>query len=152
IDGDRAEKGQIRGLIKPDELFALAVEVHGDTMRVLINGRTTSSLNFAQDAHPAGAIGLHIARGTVRVTKFEVAEEAAAPPLAIAGEFVPLYSGKDLAGWQAHDKYPGKWRVENGILTGDGPNAGILHSTRADFQDFHLRAEARFDVPPDSSS
>ncbi|HVX60946.1 MAG TPA: family 16 glycoside hydrolase, partial [Pirellulales bacterium] len=55
--------------------------------------------------------------------------------------FLPLFNGKDLTGWKPHSSQPGKWRVENGVLIGDGPGASYLYSERGDYKDFHLRAE-----------
>lgn len=64
-------------------------------------------------------------------------------PIVPAEGFVPLFNGKDLTGWQPHTNQPGEWRVENGILTGKSKGGGFLFTTRNDFKDFHLRAEAR---------
>jgi serine/threonine protein kinase len=58
-------------------------------------------------------------------------------------EFVPLFNGRDLSGWRTHTTQPGKWRVENGILIGSGTIISHLYSERQDYDDFHLRAEAR---------
>jgi formylglycine-generating enzyme required for sulfatase activity/serine/threonine protein kinase len=68
---------------------------------------------------------------------------AAAP--ADAG-FVPLFNGKDKTGWQTHPSLPDNWRVVPGangnVLTCSGPTSHLF-SERGDYQDFHLRAEAR---------
>jgi serine/threonine protein kinase len=61
------------------------------------------------------------------------------------GAFRPLFNGKDLGGWKQHPKQQGHWIVENGILTCPGPAPSHLYTDRDDFQDFHLRVEARFD-------
>jgi hypothetical protein len=57
--------------------------------------------------------------------------------------FVPLFNAKDLTGWKTHPSQPGNWRVENGVLIGSGGFVSHLYTERADYQDFHLRMEAR---------
>ena len=72
----------------------------------------------------------------LEVRKVEIAEfkpAAEPPPVGAGGEFAPLFNGKDLAGWQAHAKRPGNWRVENGILIGSAPVGGSLYSARDDY-------------------
>ncbi len=59
--------------------------------------------------------------------------------------FVPLFNGKDLAGWKKHTKEAGNWRVEDGAIVGSGPGKSYLYSERADIADFHLRMEASVD-------
>jgi hypothetical protein len=63
--------------------------------------------------------------------------------------FVPLFNGKDLSGWQTHDKQPGDWYVEDGALTCRGRQSHLF-SERGDFENFHLRAEVR--ISPGSNS
>jgi WD40 repeat protein len=151
LNGTKFESGQQRVKVKAGEAIALEIQVRDDSIRISTNGKATAAMPVPP-GYPPGAIGLHLAKGTVRVKKFEVAEEPAAiakegvpaEPLPIAkAEFVPLFNGKDLAGWQPHAKRPGNWRVENGVLTGSAPVGGALYTTRGDYQDFHLRAEAR---------
>jgi WD40 repeat protein len=60
-------------------------------------------------------------------------------------DFVPLFNGKDLTGWNQDEKQRGNWRVVNHILTGgSGPAPSHLYTVRGDYKDFHLRVEARF--------
>jgi serine/threonine protein kinase/formylglycine-generating enzyme required for sulfatase activity len=76
---------------------------------------------------------------------------AAANPAQSDDGFVPLFNGKDKAGWQTHPSQPGNWRVENGILIGSGSEKNQpyisershLYTERGDFKNFHLRVEAR---------
>jgi hypothetical protein len=58
-------------------------------------------------------------------------------------DFVPLFNGKDLAGWKTHPSQPGNWRVENGVLIGSGQSHGDLYCEKGTYTDFHLRVEAR---------
>jgi Domain of Unknown Function (DUF1080) len=55
--------------------------------------------------------------------------------------WVQLFNGKDLTGWKSHEKNPGEWKVEDGILVGSGP-ASHLFSERGDYENFHFRIEA----------
>jgi len=65
-------------------------------------------------------------------------------PAPVADGWIALFNGKDLTGWQPHPEQPGNWRVEDGQLVGSGPGAvSHLFSDRGDYEDFHLRAEAR---------
>jgi len=87
---------------------------------------------------------------------------AAASCLAAPNEngFTPLFDGRTLAGWEAHEGFsaarkesPGsKWRVEDGCLVG-APDAagrgGFLWVNRA-FRDFVFRTEVKLDYPIDS--
>jgi serine/threonine protein kinase len=63
-----------------------------------------------------------------------------------ANGFVAIFNGKDKTGWQTHPSLPDNWRVVPGtkgnILTSSGPTSHLF-SQRGDYQDFHLRAEAR---------
>ena len=71
---------------------------------------------------------------------------APTPSAAIAATpdgFVPLFNGRDLAGWKTHPSQPGNWRVEKGLLVGSGAAASHLYSERDNFANFHLRAEVR---------
>ncbi len=45
-----------------------------------------------------------------------------------ADSFVPLFNGRDLAGWKTHPSQPGNWRVENGVLIGSGSDASHLYT------------------------
>jgi serine/threonine protein kinase/tetratricopeptide (TPR) repeat protein len=56
--------------------------------------------------------------------------------------FQPLFNGKDLTGWKTYSTHPGDWFVEDGTLVGrNGPSH--LFTERGDFEDFHLRVEAK---------
>jgi hypothetical protein len=65
--------------------------------------------------------------------------------------WVPLFNGKDLAGWKLGPQQPGNWTVDKGILIGKGPfPVSHLFTERGDFQDFHLRAEAKINLAGNS--
>jgi hypothetical protein len=56
-------------------------------------------------------------------------------------QFLPLFNGKDLTGWQTHASHPGKWGVLNGAIVGSG--RGYLYTVKDDFENFHVRIRAR---------
>jgi serine/threonine protein kinase len=58
-------------------------------------------------------------------------------------DWISLFNGRDLTGWQRLPGESGNWRVENGVLKGGGGGNTNLFSQRGDFRDFHLRAEGR---------
>ena len=61
------------------------------------------------------------------------------------GEWVPLLNGKDLSGWETGGNDNATWTYEGSALVGrsnTGP-AGVLLSRRTDYENFHLRMEAR---------
>jgi Domain of Unknown Function (DUF1080) len=55
--------------------------------------------------------------------------------------WTPLFNGKDLKGWKTHPDNPGEWKVEEGLLIGEGP-VSHLFSERGDYENFHYRIEA----------
>ena len=63
------------------------------------------------------------------------------------GEWVALFDGKTLQGWESWDR-KGKadlaknWKVEDGAIYGFGEVAHLF-SERGDYRDFHLRAEIK---------
>jgi hypothetical protein len=56
--------------------------------------------------------------------------------------FVPLFNGRDLAGWKEYQSKPGNWTVEGGLLVCQGKGGGWLGTTR-DYADFEVRLEYR---------
>jgi len=83
----------------------------------------------------------------VRFRKIEIKELAPGskkPEKTAEPGWIPLFNGKDLAGWKKHQPkrspfwYDGSWQVKDGILVG---TAGNLFSTGGDYDNFHLRFE-----------
>ena len=66
-------------------------------------------------------------------------------PPSVSDGFTPLFNGVDLTGWKTAPEGGTDWRVENGILVGQGGGVpfGDLYTQRDDFADFHLRCEMR---------
>jgi uncharacterized protein (TIGR03067 family) len=63
----------------------------------------------------------------------------------LPGDWVPLFNGKDLAGWKPlRSGTASNWRVANGVLTGAGPVSPThLMTERGEYENFHVRAEVR---------
>lgn len=59
-----------------------------------------------------------------------------------AGDFVPLFNGKDLSGWKVTGGKAEVWRVENGLLVANGSGGGWL-LTEKEYRDFILELEFR---------
>src|SRR5262249_3304870 len=57
--------------------------------------------------------------------------------------WVQLFNGKDLTGWKTHPKTPGRWEVNDGVLSGRGKDVSHLFSERGDYTNFHYRLEAK---------
>lgn len=68
------------------------------------------------------------------------------PAHAQSGAWVPMFNGRDLAGWDRIGA--ANWRVEDGALVADR-GAGFLVSQR-DYRDFQLRAEFFADASTNS--
>jgi serine/threonine protein kinase len=60
-----------------------------------------------------------------------------------ADGWISLFNGRDLTGWKTHPRFPGQWRVENGVLLGPGGKTSFLFTEHGNFGDVHLRVEAR---------
>jgi hypothetical protein len=56
--------------------------------------------------------------------------------------FVPLFNGKDLAGWKKYDTRDENWSVQDGIIVCNGKGGGWLGTDR-EYSDFVLRLEYR---------
>ncbi|MBX7106423.1 MAG: DUF1080 domain-containing protein [Gemmataceae bacterium] len=63
--------------------------------------------------------------------------------------WVQLFNGKDLSGWKVHPDLRGHWEVKDGVLVGSR-SQGFLFTERGDYQNFHLRAEAKINLGGDS--
>jgi hypothetical protein len=59
-----------------------------------------------------------------------------------ADDFVPLFNGKDLAGWKQYEGKPGGWEVADGLLICTGKGGGWL-GTERDYANFVVRLEYR---------
>jgi hypothetical protein len=62
--------------------------------------------------------------------------------------FVPLFNGKDLAGWKVDDAAREHWKVVDGVIMYDGKNKTIW--TEKEFADFILKVDWRLPAKGDS--
>ena len=142
--------------VKAGEWFTLELIAEGERLRVLVNGKESADFVDGERNFTSGHIALRqgpackLEFRKIEIKELEAQIAAPAPPPPPPpepppgkGGFAALFNGKDLTGWQPHPKRPGNWRVENGVLIGSAPGGGSLYSVRGDYQDFHLRAEAR---------
>ncbi len=67
-------------------------------------------------------------------------------------EWTPLFNGKDLTGWKASGgaAKATTWTVRDGVIHGEGKDAGYLYTEAGDYENFHLRAEARINAAGNS--
>lgn len=65
-----------------------------------------------------------------------------------AGDWTPLFNGKDLSGWEAVGD-PSIWSVKDGVIRCSGKSHGWL-STKAQYDNFELQLE--FKIPPGGNS
>jgi hypothetical protein len=134
--------------------FPLEIIVTGNRVRVLIAGKSAVDYTNINDAFTIGRLGLRCQRGgsEVRFRNVEIKElppPAEPPPLPDVAHdakgFVPLFNGKDLTGWKVFPEGADNWEVKDGILTCRRGLKNFLFTERDDYQDFHLRVEARID-------
>jgi hypothetical protein len=70
-------------------------------------------------------------------------------PRAQAGDWKPLFNGKDLTGWKAIDGPQETWKAEDGMLVCTG-GGGAWLSTTDEYANYELELEFR--VPPGGNS
>ena len=58
------------------------------------------------------------------------------------GEWIPLFDGKTLEGWEKVGKEESVWEVTDGALSGSGP-ASMLVCTKGPYKNFRYRAEIK---------
>ena len=100
----------------------------------------------------AGILGAGLAGGVFRGTTLGDTKSPAKEE-----GFIPLFDGKTLNGWHTNAEKivhgtGGKWRVEDGAITGeqDPPGNGGILMTDQDYGDFDLRLEINPDWGVDS--
>ncbi len=116
-----------------------ATKFHVETRLLLSGGGSFERV----EGRPA--IRLTLRRGESTTVAATVEKRAVQPSAPDKDGWVQLFNGKDLTGWKGK---PGVWVVENGVLVSripkDAvPDFAILSTTRRDYQDFHIRMEAK---------
>ena len=131
-----------------DDYFEFAFSAVGELLSIYVDGQRIAEVRDA-DYRP-GSLGIATRGGQSLFQDVEIMilDKESAPRA--EDDWAPLFNGNDLTGWKTHPSQPGKWRVENGVLIGSGPAPSHLYSQRGDFNDFHLRVEARVNKGGDS--
>jgi hypothetical protein len=62
--------------------------------------------------------------------------------LAEDGDWISLFDGKTMAGWERVGNEKSVWQVKDGALTGSGP-ASMLVNTTGSYKNFRYRAEVK---------
>ncbi len=95
--------------------------------------------------HFWNAILLFVALVTISVSP-GIADETPKPDApkteAKGPEFVPLYNGKDLTGWEVQDGKIEAWKADGEMISCDGKNGGWLRTAKM-YSDFVLKLEWR---------
>jgi hypothetical protein len=140
--------------VAPGEWFVMDILAVGKQVTVKVNGKIATDYLDTDNDFKIGQVALrHPAKGLLEFRKIEIKElkPEAAPPIAVTPGFVPLFNGKNLAGWESHGNQKGDWQVLNGVLTGNGPFLKMLATTRDDYADLHLRMETRINADASGS-
>jgi formylglycine-generating enzyme required for sulfatase activity/serine/threonine protein kinase len=131
-------------LVPPGQWFTYEVIAAGSQISTFVNGKLAASVT--DNAHPQGRLALQLLAPETTVVEFrkiEIRDLANQQP---TDGFVQLFNGTDRTGWNLNPDSSGFWRVEEGVLIGGPSNEqGMLHTERDDFEDFHLRAEVKFE-------
>jgi hypothetical protein len=120
-------------------------ETFGEEVEVEVGGRKPVAIHLGPATTGKGESGLPT-KGTVppagggATTGGSVAS-ARAGPGAAADDFVPLFNGKDLAGWKSPGSSAANWEVKDAVLCGSG-GTGCLFSDGKAYENFHLRVAA----------
>lgn len=66
--------------------------------------------------------------------------------VAQAGDFTPIFNGKDLSGWKSNEETPGCFSVEDGAIKVSGGRAHLFYmgaDEKAEFGDFELKLKVK---------
>ena len=121
----------------------------GNEFRMLVDDREVSAFQDTESRLKRGQVAFRLSKGChVEIRNIEIKElngKGAAGNEVRQSQFVPLFNGKDLTGWENLRLENGSsWKVENGILEGSGGGRGnpaVLVSKRQDFKNFRLRSQ-----------
>ena len=126
----------IRRKYELDRWYAVAIRVQGDKIQCSLDGKESFAYT---DAHfPKGQIGFATWDSVVRWRNIKVTDPdgkvlwsgppavAGANPDPKAGDFTPLFNGKDLTGWKG---LPDRWTVRDGTIIGSSNPSGIKFNT-----------------------
>ncbi len=140
------------------EWNTIEVIARANSITVAINGTKVVEYVDEEVRFRRGHFSFNPARGcelfvrNVRIRELPATDfKPIARPSLLASDkaFVALFNGKDLTGWKVYPQGTGSWKVEAGLLTGRGPQSHLF-SQRGDYENFHLRVEARINRRGDS--
>lgn len=136
-----------KAYFQPNAWFLLETLTRGRQIMVKINGKPVIDWQASEELANDALIRLG---GGFADTEFMVRNIEIKDLAKRSAGWVPLFNGKDLAGWRPHPDLPGEWHVHDGAIVGTGPAAGYLMSDRGDYRDFHLRTELQISSGADS--
>jgi predicted Ser/Thr protein kinase len=138
---------QDKAPLPPDTWFTYEVIAKGNQLIVKVNDKEvanyldtnkTLSRGFFLLEHPDK-------ESVIKVKKIEVKELPPLRPFVPPGPtpgWVQLFNRTDLTGWKGFPRETTGWDVKDGVLIGSGPQSRLF-SERGDFENFHLRVEAK---------
>jgi hypothetical protein len=119
-------------------------------LKAASNGQTASPAAVTGEVQLLDGESSQSPPHTVQQSEASPAPAPFGPKPSAGDRLIPLFNGKDLAGWTALPLGSENWRVDNGILTAVGLTQSCLYTERTDFKDFRLRVEARINDGGDS--
>jgi predicted Ser/Thr protein kinase len=133
--------------VPPDTWFTYEAIARGHQIVVKVDGKETANYLDTDKTLSKGFFLLeHPDKATVfKVRKFEVKELPPLRPFVPPGPtpgWTQLFNRTDLTGWKGFPKETTGWDVKDGILIGSGPQSRLF-SERGDYENFHLRLEAK---------
>ncbi len=140
------------------EWNTIDVTVRGNLIVIAVNG--TKVVQYVDDEvrfrrgylsfNPAPGCELFVRHIRIRELPAREFPAISRPSLIGADKtFVPLFNGKDFKGWKVYPEGTGGWKIEAGLLTGRCAQSHLF-SERGDYENFHLRVEARINRMGDS--
>lgn len=117
-----------------------------------IEGLRNETFQESRSVHMNRIIAAAIALGSVLGIGITLlAQQSPQPPATQPKPMMPLFNGKDLAGWKAPENNIW-WKVENGVLVGenDPANRGSQLYTEKEYKDVEFETEFRFKGETDS--
>lgn len=138
--GDMMRRAVHKDRLAPaGEWFTMEVIARGNHIVIRVNDHEVVNHVDPSSSFRQGHLMLHTFN-PLTVVKFRKIEIKELPP-AEPG-WLKLFNGSELTGWKTHPDQPGFWKVEGGELVGFGATSHLF-TERGDYEDFHLRVEAK---------
>jgi serine/threonine protein kinase len=162
--GGKNVKPQVAALVQADDSNTervIEIRAIGVTITTFVNGVQVATWTDTDKPLRQGRFRLRTlaVTGSALYQKIEVQELGVSAPVASAvallpdalpippnilqSEFVPIFNGKNLAGWTTFPTQQADWKVENGEIVGRGLSVSRLYTERSDFRNFHVRARMK---------